>query len=93
MGGEVYIGYEGGGSEGWNEYGQRPWQKGFKDDKRFAEESRALYRFQAEWAAMHGPEFSGTSSHWHRKDDGPHVTSDEYHQHLLEEARKYKRHR
>ena len=45
MGGEVYIGYKSGGSEGWNEYGQRPWQEGFKDDKRFAEESKALYRF------------------------------------------------
>jgi hypothetical protein len=91
MGGEVYIGYNGGGSEGWNEYGQRPWQKGFKDDKRFAEESKALYRFQAEWAAMQGPEFRGTSSHWHGKDEGPHVTSNEYHQHLLEKARQYKR--
>jgi len=93
MGGEVYIGYEGGGSEGWNEYGQPAWQKGFKDDKRFAKESKALYRFQAEWAAMHGPEFRGTSSHWHREDEGPHVTSDEYHQHLLEKARQYMRRR
>jgi hypothetical protein len=40
---------------------------------------------------MQGPEFRGTSSHWHHNPKGPHVTSDEYHQHLLEEARKYKR--
>src|SRR5215831_3314046 len=93
MGGEIYVGYQGGGSEGWNEYGQRPWEKGFTDDKRLAVEARALYRFQAEWAVMHGPEFRGTSSHWHRNVEGPHVTSDEYHQHLLEKARRYKHRR
>jgi hypothetical protein len=90
MGGETYIGYEGGRSEGWNEYGQRPWQKGFKDKKRHVEESKALYRFQAEWAEMQGPEFRGTSSHWHRNEAGPHVTSDDYHQHLLKIVRRYK---
>jgi hypothetical protein len=57
MGGEVYIGYKGGGSEAWDEYGQRPWQKGYKDDKRHAEESKALERFKAEWAKMQGPEY------------------------------------
>ena len=91
MGGETYIGYKDGISEGWNEYGVRPWQKGFEDEKRYAEESNALDRFQAEWAEMQGPEFRGTSNHWHRKVRGPYVTSDEYHQHLLEKARKYKR--
>jgi hypothetical protein len=45
----------------WDEYGQRPWQKGYKDDKRSAEESRTLARFKAEWAAMQGPEYRGTS--------------------------------
>jgi hypothetical protein len=94
MGGETYIGYKDGTSEGWNEYGLRPWQEGFKDDKRNAEESKALHRFQAEWAEMQGPVFRGTSSHWHhRHGKGPHVTSDEYHRHLLEEARKCKRRR
>jgi hypothetical protein len=90
--GETYIGYNDGRSEGWNEYGVRPSQKGFKDEKRQAEESKALRKFQAEWAEMHGPEFRGTSCYWgHRGHSGPHVTSDEYHRHLLEEARKYKR--
>jgi hypothetical protein len=94
MGGETYMGYKDGTSEGLNEYGLRPWQEGFKDDKRHAEESKALHRLQAEWAEMQGPVFRGTSSHWHhRHGKGPHVTSDEYHRHLLEEARKYKRRR
>lgn len=63
MGGETYIGYKDGTSEGWNEYGLRPWQKGFEDEKRHAEESKALDRFKAEWAEMQGPEFRSTSSH------------------------------
>jgi hypothetical protein len=29
-GGETYIGYKDGTSEGWNEYGVRPWQKGLQ---------------------------------------------------------------
>lgn len=38
MGGEVMISYKGGGVDAWNEYGHRPWQKGYQDDKRSAEE-------------------------------------------------------
>ena len=93
MGGKKYIGYEDGSAEGWNEYGVRPWQKGFEDEKRYGEEAKTLRRFQAEWAQRQGPEFRGTSSHWHRDDPGPHVTSEDYHQHLLEVARRYKRRR
>lgn len=33
MGGEVLVGYGGGRSEAWNEYGHRPWQRGYKDKK------------------------------------------------------------
>jgi hypothetical protein len=42
MGGEILLGYKGGGAESWNEYGHRPWEKGYKDDKRDAEESKTL---------------------------------------------------
>jgi hypothetical protein len=91
MGGEVFVGYEGGGSDAWSEYGHRPWQEGYKDDKRFAEESEALERFKAEWAVMQGPEYRGTSFHVHGKLDGPYVMPDEFHQHHLDRARHYKR--
>lgn len=80
--GKTYIGYKDGSSEGWNEYGLRLWQRGFKDDRRPAEELKLLQRFRAEWAEMQGPEFRRTSSHWHRKDAGLHITSDEYHRYL-----------
>lgn len=92
MGGEVLVGYKGGRSEAWNEYGQRPWERGYKDKNRDAVESKTLQRFQAEFAAMQGPEFRGTSHQFHRGDDGPFVESDEIHQHYLELARRF-RHR
>lgn len=92
MGGEVFVGYEGGRSEAWNEYGHRPWQKGYKDDKRSAEESKTLERFKAEWSVMQGPEYRSTSFQLGRKPDGPRVASDKLHQHYLERARTHKRH-
>jgi hypothetical protein len=80
-----------GGAEAFSEYGHKPWQPGYKDDKRFAEEAKALQRFQAEWAVMQGPEYRGTSFQFHREHEGPYVTPDEFYQHDLERARRYKR--
>ncbi len=91
MGGEIFFGYEGGRSESWNEYGHRPWQKGYEDDNRFREEFDALERFKAEWSVMQGPEYRGTSFEFGRKHEGPYVVPDEFHQHHLERARQYKR--
>lgn len=88
MGGEIIIGYKGGGAESWNEYGHRPWEKGYKDDKRDAEESETLSRFQAEWAVMQGPAYRGTSFQFNRAAKGPYVTPNEFHQHDLERARR-----
>jgi hypothetical protein len=93
MGGEVVVGYKGGGADARNEYGHRPWQKGYQDDQRSAEESKALSRFQAEWAEMQGLEYRGTSFQFHRELRDPYVTPDEFHQHDLERARRYKRRR
>jgi hypothetical protein len=90
MGGEVMVSYKGGGMAAWNEYGLRPWQKGYEDGKRSAKESKTLSRFQAEWAAMQGPEYRGTSCEFHRDLDGPYVTPEEFHQHDLDRARRYR---
>lgn len=90
MGGEILVGYKDGSSDAWSEYGHRPWQPGYKDEKRFAEESEALERFKAEWAVMQGPEYRGTSFQFHRDKDGPYVTPDEFHQHDLARFRRYK---
>ena len=89
MGGEVLIGYKGGRSEAWNEYGQRPWERGYKDKNRDTIESKTLQRFQAEFAAMQGPEFRGTSHQFQRGCEGPFVESDKTHKRYLELARRY----
>jgi Protein of unknown function (DUF4238) len=49
MGGEIYIGYKGGAKDAFGAYGHKPWQRGFKDEKREKRESEALERFKAEW--------------------------------------------
>jgi hypothetical protein len=87
MGGEILIGYKGGRSEPWNEYGQRPWQKGYKDEKRFAHEAKTLEKFKAEWSVIRGPVYRGTSFQFHRDLDGPYVVPDEFHQRDLERAK------
>lgn len=58
-GGEVTVGYEGGHSEAYSEYGHRPWQKDFKNLDRERREWAAMSRFKAEWASMFGPEYRG----------------------------------
>ena len=90
MGGEILVGYKGGGSDAWSEYGHRPWQKGYKDDKRYAKESVTLERFKAEWAAMQGPVYRGTSFQFHHKPEGPYVESEEMHRHYLGRTNRYK---
>jgi Protein of unknown function (DUF4238) len=87
MGGEIYVGYEDGRSEAWNEYGHRPWHRGFKDERRYARESQALRKFQAEFAALYGPTQRGWSEQFHNK--GPRTYSDEYHGHLLADAARF----
>jgi ABC-type uncharacterized transport system substrate-binding protein len=34
MGGEIFLGYEGGRSDAFGAYGHKPWQKGYEDEKR-----------------------------------------------------------
>jgi hypothetical protein len=58
MGGEVVIGYRGGGGQSFSPYGHTRGQPGFKDQKREGRETKALLRFQAEWAAKHGAKYT-----------------------------------
>ena len=91
MGGEVVVGYKDGRSDAWNEYGQKPWEEGYKDEERFEREAAALERFKLEWAVRQGPVYRGTSRHFHDKLDGPYVTPDEFHQRDLERARELRK--
>lgn len=61
------VGYTGGGSDRFSEYGHRPWEPGFKDAQREKRESAALDRFQAEWSAMFGPNYRGLTHAMGRK--------------------------
>ena len=61
-GGEIFVGYEDGRSDGWGEYGHKTWQAGYKDEDRHQREWDAMSRFKAEWAASHGPEYRGVTN-------------------------------
>jgi hypothetical protein len=76
-----------------NRRSQRPWQKGYKDEKRFAEESKTLEQFKAEWSVVQGPVYRGTSFQFHRDHDGPYVVPDEFHRHYLVRAKRHKHHK
>jgi hypothetical protein len=62
MGGEIFIGYKGGGGGSFGEYGHKPWQEGYKDEKREQRESETLHKFQAEWAMKKGPKFTANNA-------------------------------
>lgn len=89
MGGEVTVGYKGGGADSWSEYGHKPWQKGFKDERRDEIESDALERFQAEWALRHGPRHTAFNSDFGRTER--HTDSDEMMRHYKATSKKYRR--
>jgi uncharacterized protein YhjY with autotransporter beta-barrel domain len=75
MGGEVMVRYEGGQVEAFSEYGHKPWQRGYKDEERDKRDSEALYRFQAEWAMMHGPKHTAYNHDF--GGDGPREDSED----------------
>jgi len=91
-GGEIVIGYAGGGGESFSEYGHRPWQKGYKDEERERREWAALDRFQAEWAMKHGPKFVANNADfgmYRIRQDSEDMTA--HHKSVLERYRKRRR--
>jgi Protein of unknown function (DUF4238) len=85
LGGEILIGYEGGGADAFDEYGRRPWQKGYQkeiDDT----ESRTLYAFQGEFARLFGPKRRGMSTRMGGKKDD--VDDADFHQYHLDLEKK-----
>lgn len=88
MGGEVMIGYKGGGGEAFSEYGHKPWQKGYKDEARDKRDTDALYRFHAEWAMKHGSKYTAYNNEFGR--DDLREDSEEMMQHHRETLKKYR---
>ncbi len=85
LGGEIIVGYKGGRSAAFDEYGRRPWQKGYSRDGVPAE-SQTFYAFQGEYARLFGRKRRGISSEFggrQRSED-----DEDYHQYHLDLERK-----
>jgi hypothetical protein len=86
MGGSIVIGYEGGGGDAFDEYGRRPWQKGYKE-KGGSTESRTLRAFQGEFARLYGPKRRGMSDDFGGRESD---TDDaDFHQYHLDLKKRY----
>lgn len=68
-GGEIYLGYEDGTSEGYDVFGRRPWEADFGTDERPSGGTDPLLRFQGEFARIFGPERRGRSFQAGRLED------------------------
>lgn len=87
-GGTTVVGFEGGGSDGWDAYGRKPWQDGYEDKKLAEHEWKTMLKFKAEWAAEHGPEYRGVKLE-HGDRDIRWSMGDEYHQSECERDTEY----
>jgi len=88
-GGEIYIGYKDGSSEAFDEYGHRPWQRGYRRHEDGVDDDwNTFHQFQGEFARLQGPFRRGRSF------DAMHLDnerdSDEYHQYHLSLEKKRK---
>jgi len=81
FGGEILIGYGDGRSDAFDEYGRRPWQKGFRDKSRQDDEWRTFLSFQGEYARLFGPKRRGVTFQLGRKDHSE--DSDDFHKYHL----------
>jgi hypothetical protein len=61
FGGEIMIGYKGGGAEAFDEYGRPPWHESYKDKALFEREWRTFHAFQGEYARLFGPRRRGVA--------------------------------
>jgi len=78
---ETFIGYEGGHTEAFDEYGTRPWQEGYNDNRRKEAEWNTLYAFKGEFARLFGPKRRGRSYTHTRLD--PEEDDPDFHQYHL----------
>lgn len=59
--GPIYIGFKGGGSTAFDEYGRRPWQREFSSEYDSEKEKKQFDRFRKEFAELFGPNRRGMS--------------------------------
>ena len=88
LGGTIFWGGGLGGSGGMDEYGRRPWAKGFEKESKSLDEGKTLYRFKGEFARLFGPKRRGRTFQGMRLDNEQ--DSEEFHQYHLDEEIKHK---
>lgn len=76
---QILIGYKNGRAAGFDEYGRQRPDRTAAEERRRKREWDSFYRFQAEFAQVHGPQRRGIS-HQHGRLDSAR-DSDEFHQH------------
>lgn len=86
LGGEILIGYDNGRSEAYDEYGHRPWQKGYRK-KLKGDEFRTLYAFQGEFARLFGPRRRGMNDNFGGRKPND-TDSAEFHRYHLDQEKK-----
>lgn len=85
---ETIIGYSNKRADSFDEYGHKPWQAGFKDDKLADREWQTFLAFQGEFARLHGAKRRGRSFELGSLSD-PEDDAD-YHQYHLGLERKFR---
>lgn len=85
---EIIIGYDDKRSDGFDEYGRKPWHSDFGDKKRSNQEWRTFHAFQGEYARVFGPTRQGTSYEFHRQANSE--DSPDYHAYHLSMEKKFK---
>jgi hypothetical protein len=85
---EIIIGYKDNRSDAFDEYGRKPWQKGYGDKDRQEQEIATLHAFQGEFARVFGPKRRGVSFEFGSKTNP--VDSPEYHAYHLRMEGKFK---
>lgn len=85
---EIVIGYRGGRSERYDEYGRRPLQEGFGDETRSTKEWHTFLAFQGEFARLFGPTRRGRSHEFNAMDEAE--DDPEYHAYNLSLEQRYR---
>ena len=89
LGGEILIGYRGGGSGAFDAYGRRPWQPDYDRESKELAEGPSLDRFKGEFARLFGPYRRGRAFP-HGDMDKERDNDDFYEYHLSLETNKKK---
>lgn len=81
VGGQVFLGYEGGRTDAFDAYGRKPWDPEFNQEFEERRESATLYQFKSDFANKFGPYRRGRTFNGIHLD--PEKDSDDIHEYYL----------